>query len=795
MKINTKQKKLQTVRTNMREQRHQMTRTHQIHLINRQLLEGKSALLNTYRYVLAMLFIACFVQKIEAQAIIRLENCGFSYIDPQNANLSNIPTRDSMVFTQFFTEDSLLKAFYVDINAFGGQQVDRTQVFAILPDSSKLLLGELAFGNCTDCVEGFALMYDGVLETQQVSTRQQMDMWLQGFAQPPFKLTGNLQTLRGVGRISGRIPFCAIGWQVEYSVFNTPNNSSTEFSTHILCPKAIASCPIAMSARLDCPNDSLYLRAVLPSECFSNATTVIWTNQRGFIASTPETALSLNGNMGMYYLAVEDAGCVKTDSIWVENPPFTSAGSDVEVCVGEAISLVGTGGMRHYWEMPSGQTVNDSLLLFANSQSDQSGAYILHAFDAIGCEDTDTLQVIVHTPPEPVVFFETPCLGDTLTLQVLNDSAFSQISWASPQGILLDPPQVLNFQTSDAGDYSLTGTDVFGCNIQKTILVNGNAPPELQIAIEENCDSTRAYLAPESYQFSWENGASGNVFASASGGTYTVTVTDPTGCASIATIELPEPRGPGVDVKVTQPFCPGDPGAIEIVADNPDRPLIFSIDGGATYSLETQFKNLPYGEYHLVIQDALGCEQSVPVQIIAPDSMGVSLNIDSLEVRPGAPVRLEATAVGNIQLYQWLPQEIDTGAPVAEFEAKDNLNVRLIVEDTRGCRATDGFFLRIVLGEIFAPNAFSPNDDGANDRFTLYSDNGSGEILEAFRIFDRWGNLLFEKKEIRLNDESQGWDGTVRNKPANPGVYTYAAVVRFGNGTRKTYAGDVTLTR
>ena len=195
------------------------------------------------------------------------------------------------------------------------------------------------------------------------------------------------------------------------------------------------------------------------------------------------------------------------------------------------------------------------------------------------------------------------------------------------------------------------------------------------------------------------------------------------------------------------------------------------------------------------MQDDLGCISEHSVSIAKPDSMGVSLNIVSLEVRPGVPVKLEASTVGDIQLFQWLPKEIDSGNAVTEFEAVDNLNVRLIVEDARGCRASDGFFLRIVLGDIYAPNAFSPNNDGTNDRFTLFSDNGSGEMIESLRIFDRWGTQLFETKEVALNDENLGWDGKYRDKPANPGVYVYQAVVRFGNGARKLYSGDLILIR
>ncbi|MBK7873459.1 MAG: gliding motility-associated C-terminal domain-containing protein [Saprospiraceae bacterium] len=728
-------------------------------------------------------------------SIILLDGCGISYFDPQNANISNTPQRDSLIYTEYFTEDSLLKAFYVDINAFGGQQVDRSKVFAIMPDSSKLLLGELAFGNCTDCVEGFTLVDNGVNQVQGVTTRQEMDMWIQGFAQPAFRLTNNLQTLRGVGRISGRIPFCAIGWQVEYSVFNTPNNSSTEFSTHILCTEAIANCPIITNATLDCQKDSLHLQAIISSECFSSQTSIRWDNKKGFTSDTRNPSLQLSGNLGMYYLQVEDAGCIREDSVLVENPPFTTAGEDMEVCQGESAKLTGNGGFGHFWEAPDGTQLPDSIVNFANISADQAGRYILHAFNKANCEDTDTLEVIVHVPPDPEVSFQAPCLGDSLILSILNDSLFSQATWTNPQGMSLNPAILGNFQLDNAGNYTLTATDTFGCMIQESVTINGSEPPDLQFIIEESCDSSRVFFSPEDFDYQWNDGSNENSFSTAVGGIFQVTVTDPAGCSSVTEVALPQPDGPSIELEVTQPFCPGDLGAIEIITDNPDRPVIFSIDGGLTYSFEKRYKNLPYGKYLVIVQDDLGCISEHSVSIAKPDSMGVSLNIDSLEVRPGVPVKLEASSVGDIQLFQWLPKEIDSGNAVTEFEAVDNLNVRLIVEDARGCRASDGFFLRIVLGDIYAPNAFSPNNDGTNDRFTLFSDNGSGEMIESLRIFDRWGTQLFETKEVALNDENLGWDGKYRDKPANPGVYVYQAVVRFGNGARKLYSGDLILIR
>jgi len=743
----------------------------------------------------SIIFLLLCWYPLQAQSVIELPDCGVSYIDPQEVNDGSMPMQDTLQYLEYFTESNVLRNFYVDINAFGGAQTDRASVYAILPDSSLKHLGTLSFGACGSCVTGFAFLHENQLLVQNVSTQSEMNMWIQSQNQPAFALPGNLQTLAGVGRISGKLPFCAIGWQVRYSVYSNPNTASTAFSTHILCPQVTMACPITKSLEIDCQSDSIFLQATLPQGCFDGQATVLWSNDNGWSSNSPNAALPLDGNLGMYYLTVQDDCCLVRDSLPAANPPFVAAPAAVELCGGEALSLAGTGGMGHFWTFENGTVFNDSVLVFQNIQAADAGIYVLHAFNDTGCEDTDSLSITVNIPPDPEISFSTPCLGDTLRLEVLNSSAFAQLLWQNPQGATLNPPLITDFQANDAGIYTLRATDLNGCEIIKTTEVIGNELPDLSFDIEESCDSVRVYAFPDTYQYQWSTGAEGAIFTTAEGNTYSVTVTDDVGCAVVRQVETPQPDGPDVALEVEQPFCPGDFGSVLLVPADEDRPMIFSADGGATYALSPRFNRLMPGAYTFAVQDILGCIQTFPVTILTPDTMGVSLNLDSLQVRPNTPVSLTATTVGNIVLWQWLPREIDSGTPATDFIAQNSLDVRIVVEDDRGCKASDGFRLEVVLGDTYAPNAFSPNGDGLNDRFTLYSDNGSGEVIESLRIYDRWGGMVFETENIPLNAEAQGWDGVVRGKPVKPGVFAYQAVIRFGNGALREVKGDVVLVR
>jgi gliding motility-associated-like protein len=91
---------------------------------------------------------------------------------------------------------------------------------------------------------------------------------------------------------------------------------------------------------------------------------------------------------------------------------------------------------------------------------------------------------------------------------------------------------------------------------------------------------------------------------------------------------------------------------------------------------------------------------------------------------------------------------------------------------------------------VYIPNAFSPDDDGVNDIFMI---RGVGISIKSFRIFNRWGNLVFEKQSFDANDPKYAWDGKIKGVPATPDVFVYIAEIVCDNGTIKMFKGNVTV--
>lgn len=155
------------------------------------------------------------------------------------------------------------------------------------------------------------------------------------------------------------------------------------------------------------------------------------------------------------------------------------------------------------------------------------------------------------------------------------------------------------------------------------------------------------------------------------------------------------------------------------------------------------------------------------------------------------------STITNGPIAQWLWEPAtdlscnDCNIPIAEV--KHDINYKVTVTTAYGCSATDNINIKVFCldAQVFIPNAFTPNGDGRNDILMV---RGKGIVtVKYFRIFNRWGEVIFERNNFPPNDPSFGWDGTVKGKPCPPGVFIYTAGVICENGTPYEYKGNTTI--
>ncbi|MBA2562610.1 MAG: PKD domain-containing protein, partial [Chitinophagaceae bacterium] len=201
--------------------------------------------------------------------------------------------------------------------------------------------------------------------------------------------------------------------------------------------------------------------------------------------------------------------------------------------------------------------------------------------------------------------------------------------------------------------------------------------------------------------------------------------------------------------------------------------------------------------YKIIGFDSANCFKDsafIPVSVFPYPT--VELGIDQT-IKVGSSIALSSQYSNDVIKWLWTPA---TGlscttcpAPVAKPDATTTYTLQ--VENNGGCSVTDNVTIIVICNNenVFIPNTFSPNGDGANDVFYV---RGSGLFtIKNLRILNRWGEVVFEKTNANPNDISQGWNGTYKGKMLLPDVFVYVVDVVCNNNSTLTYSGNVTLIR
>lgn len=163
----------------------------------------------------------------------------------------------------------------------------------------------------------------------------------------------------------------------------------------------------------------------------------------------------------------------------------------------------------------------------------------------------------------------------------------------------------------------------------------------------------------------------------------------------------------------------------------------------------------------------------------------------------GTPLPLQAAGSADITSWQWSPGAglSCTTCPAPEASPRQATKYTVTVRNEFGCAASDNLTVSVVCnnGNLFIPNTFSPNGDGANDRF--YPRGTGIGMIRSLVVFNRWGEVVFERRNFNANDAASGWDGTYKGQKLSPDVFIYSCEVVCINNEVLPFKGDVTLLR
>jgi gliding motility-associated-like protein len=199
----------------------------------------------------------------------------------------------------------------------------------------------------------------------------------------------------------------------------------------------------------------------------------------------------------------------------------------------------------------------------------------------------------------------------------------------------------------------------------------------------------------------------------------------------------------------------------------------------------------------LIASNILGCSNPATKNIyVSPPPTATPVQ-DPIIINVGSGTNLLMNYTGNITSYSWTPntQLSCNNCPAPFASPKFNTSYTVAMLDKYGCSNQKDITVIVLCNKVnfFIPNTFSPNGDGQNE---IFYPRGTGLFrIKSMIIFNRWGEVVFEKKDFLPNDPTAGWTGTFKGQKAGSDVYIYMMEILCDNNTVIPVKGNVTLLR
>ena len=504
-------------------------------------------------------------------------------------------------------------------------------------------------------------------------------------------------------------------------------------------------------------------------------------------------------------------GCenVMTKEITIGTNPEINISYENPTCSGGSdgsISLVAGGEFSPYicnWDNASD---------VKNPTNLSAGMYNVTVTNVIGCR---TLAAVELDEPIPLtVSFDATdsldCYGSSAgAINTIVNGGTADYTYAWNTGDI-----TASLSGLSVGDYIVTVTDINGCKSTANQLITSPLNPliyEKEISIiscyggNNGHAIVAAYGGTPPYTYSWNTGETGALLDSIVAGNYAFNVLDANGCEEADTVYVGQnSRITFVDtlmevscfgmsdgaIQIDSILGGAEPFQLSLTNDFSNPGWLFSEDGRL-------FEELSADDYTVYVQDSEGCTTSYDYTIYDPFEVLIDLP-EQVNILTGDSIELNPFLELPVLTYEWFPAYAlsctDCSNPMAS--PTENTTYTLTVTSERGCTTSRN--ITVLIDDeynVFIPNVFSPNHDGANDIFMIFGDVWMKNV-KVFRVFDRWGSLLFEAKDFLSNDPDYGWNGTFNGRELTPAVYVYYAEVEFREtDVVKAYMGNVTLMR
>ncbi len=434
------------------------------------------------------------------------------------------------------------------------------------------------------------------------------------------------------------------------------------------------------------------------------------------------------------------------------------------------------------------------------------GTYNIVVSDANNCT-TNISNIIVNQPP-PISFSlvnvqDVQCYGDnTGTISVLASGGVGGFSYNITP--VENQPTPGFFTNLYAGTYVVVASDANNCTISTVINVNQNPQLFLTSVVytEPKCfgEANGAINATATggvgaivYSLNGGGFQPNGIFLNLAAGQYILTLRDALGCSTDTTLTLTQPLPVGGNITTTRLTCvDSKDGIIQVQGTGGRGDYKYALKPGLYINKSGLFRGLDAGTYTLTITDSSDCEFVTTVNVDLPINplSNTFTKQDLACYGKGNEGLATANASGGTPpyLFLWNTAPVQTNATATGLYFG---NYVVQITDINGCSIKDTVTINAgpCCDEAFLPNAFSPNNDGQNDEFKIFST--AGIEVQQLEILNRWGQVVY-----RSNDYRKGWNGVYNGEDQKVGTYHY--VFRYKcltDGQNYIKKGDVTLLR
>lgn len=553
-----------------------------------------------------------------------------------------------------------------------------------------------------------------------------------------------------------------------------------------------------------CPGETVQLVVLHPP----GIQELKWTPPNNLSCADCDTTLATPAGTTTYQATATFQGCPTSAAATVNvlPPPGYQFPSDLNLCPGESIILnqVDDPNASYSWTSTDPAFVPTTAAQPTVTPALASTTYFLQATTTNGCTASASLTVNLAFATLAVSPDITICQNFSTVLNA-QGSAPGTYEWSDGQ-----TGQTVSVSPSETTTYTVTYTYGDGCQITKTVTVTVQGqgvsllfPADRKICPGESVELNGLTVPGATYSWTsippgFTSSAAQPTVSPAQTTTYFVTATlgNCTLTDSLTITAYNAILSPVADTTV----CPGR--AVLIAAPS-------SIAGGSyfwmynnTVGNPASFYDMPTMSttYFLTYTYGDGCVLKEEINVTVPPVFSVDIkaspNQDTVNI--GEIMTLSALITPSQNLsgfqYQWLENGTEIVGTNATLDLTFSTNdtavyYRLVVTSPSGCTQAAVYKIIIILPEVTAPNAFTPDGDGVNDDFGLIVQKGKATV-DRMKIYNRWGEKVFES-----TDPKARWNGRIDQSPAPSEVYVYVIEWRRNDGALQVLKGDVTLLR